>query len=259
VKSLECALFLGDMMGQIHDLIGAMLDIAIVRLIAPTARVILQGLPARGYDGAEILPFLNSERVWSVFDQSMEYELFVFPSFMERMKWDIYYPFILFDEASLMETNVRLMQCINQSAEYEKVQNDFANRGWLLGCIQSPHFGYMAEKTNESMTVCTQAKLAIEAGLFHRKYKRWPVNAEELDAFDTDNVYSSVLPAVKVTGLFVAKSRSAEGNQVTLAKKGETPQTDGSGWLYDSNTGIIYVNSTVHDSRNIPYSFYGFE
>lgn len=259
VKSLECALFLGDMMGQVHDLIGAMLDIAVVRLIAPTAHVILQRFPAKGYDGAEILSFLKPERVSDTFDHAMEYEMFVFPGFMENMKIDIYYPFILFDEASLIEANVRLMKCFNRPEEYEKVQKDFTRHGWLLGMISTPYFEQMAEKTNETVTVCTQAKLAIEAELFHRKYKRWPVHVEDLEAFDTDNVYSGAFPAVKVTGAFVPKAHSAEGNQVTQAQKNETPQTDSSGWLYDSTKGMIYVNSTVHDSRNVPYSFYGFE
>jgi hypothetical protein len=138
----------------------------------------------------------------------------------------------------------------------------YLSNSWLLSIGALPRFDVMTEKVNESMTHCALAKLEVEAELFHQQHKRWPNNGTELEKWSHDKLVISDIPEVKVTGAFAEKDsnvNSPVGNQVTLARKGETPNTDGSGWLYDSNSGTVYVNSTVHDSQNVAYSFYGFE
>ena len=67
------------------------------------------------------------------------------------------------------------------------------------------------------------------------------------------------LPAVKVTGAFVSNAANPVGNLVILTSSSSVPTGGSSGWLYDSTQGILFINSTVKDSKALPYSFYGFE
>jgi hypothetical protein len=62
-----------------------------------------------------------------------------------------------------------------------------------------------------------------------------------------------------VTGAFEKGAKSPEADNVAFAREGEAPRDSGAGWFYDSTTGSVYVNSTVKDSKYVPYSFYGFE
>jgi uncharacterized RDD family membrane protein YckC len=104
----------------------------------------------------------------------------------------------------------------------------------------------MLEKSREGATKGNQGQIKEEILKYHSQNGTWP---QTLD---------NPLP-VKVTGKYVSGSKSPAGKKITMAQKGAVPTTSGKGWLYDSNSGSIYVNSTVKDSKSIAYSFYGFE
>lgn len=274
VKSLEAALFLGDMCGQARNIIGEMIDVAIVRITTPAVRHIIPRLQAKGCAGEEIIPYLQPKSMEKDFYNAMQFEFFgrSFPFETENLlDWikenkfgSFWYSFILFDRASMYEVNIQFMKCLNNPHDFEQVVENYERNGWLLGLIAIPRYPQMIEKENESITHCGLAELVIETSLFHQKYKRWPQTVEELEKWNLDNWtpasrYPAAIPEVKVTGAFVVGAKSPKGNNVTMAQKGEVPTTSGTGWLYDSNSGAIYVNSTIRDSKSLPYSFYGFE
>jgi hypothetical protein len=293
IRSLQTGFFLGDMIGQTHTLIGSMIDVAITKMMASSARAVLPLLKARGQIEQGLLPYIRAERLEEEFTNAMQYELFGYSRSFEKMDWlnfknpnllyddyeivsivdkikgflsDLsYQPFMPFDMASKYEVDIQFMKCImSNPGAWDQIYADYQRHGWILGLISTPRFGQMAEKMREGMTVCNQAKIAIEAGLFREKKKHWPNSARELEKLSLDNWNpmsggGASIPEVKVTSFFVAGAKSPEGNKVTMAKRGEVPTTSGTGWLYDSNTGAIYVNSTVKDSKGIPYSYYGFE
>ncbi len=292
VKSLQTGLFLGDVMGQSHFLVGEMVHAAIVRMLTPMVRVLLPKLEAKGRAGAEFLSFLQPKMLEQGFFISMESSLFWYHRSFETMGWlsfaiyfndentyfyfgknkilsfllgFIYRPFSLFDLASSYEYKIKFMkEMVSNSGHWNQEYINYQLNGWLLGLRSVPRISQFGEKVRESMTYCGKAQLSIESRMFHQKHKHWPATAEELEKWCRDIGYpmaggNGPIPEVAVTGSFVIRSQSPAGNMITLGRKGEAPTTSGSGWLYDSNLGAIYVNSTVQDSRQIAYSFYGFE
>jgi uncharacterized RDD family membrane protein YckC/type II secretory pathway pseudopilin PulG len=126
----------------------------------------------------------------------------------------------------------------------------------ILAAIAIPRFAQMLEKSREGTTKVNLGSLKAAVSIYKKDHGGKPPKNLEKDLVPK---YLDKFPPVKVTGAFVAKSKSPAGNNVTLAKPGKVPTVSGSGWLYDPSRGKIYVNSTVKDSKGIPYSFYGFE
>jgi hypothetical protein len=291
-RSLETGLLLGGMVEQTHNIIGSMIDSAIVKQMATMVHTVLPLLEEKGHAGMELLPYLDPERIKKGFKSSMDNELFGRSLFVENTGWldfakdsmgdnDLfgiwrnkyfnfffavfYRPFIMFDLATSYGYKVAIMKSmINNEGNFGQEEKDYQRKGWFLGLFNLPKFAQLGEKMRESMTSCGQARLSILARMFHQKYKRWPATLEEFEKWCRANWCplsdsQSPIPEVSVTGAFVPKAPSPEGNNITMTRKGKVPTTSGSGWLYDSHTGAIYVNSTVKDSHAIPYSFYGFE
>jgi hypothetical protein len=62
------------------------------------------------------------------------------------------------------------------------------------------------------------------------------------------------------TNTVISPSIKPVGTDVQMVTKNVVPSLSSTkGWMYDSTNGAIYVNSTLKDSKQVPYSFYGFE
>ncbi len=129
----------------------------------------------------------------------------------------------------------------------------------ILAAIAIPKFAQMLEKSREGATKGTLGSLKSAASIYYGDQQGiWPSTLNALSTYSFSK-YMDNISAVKVTGAFVPGCTSPVGNLVTMTTQGRAPTASSTGWLYDSTNGSVYVNSTVHDSKNIPYSFYGFE
>jgi hypothetical protein len=280
VRSFKEGFLLADMTDQVHDLIGSMASVIVAGMMTAPARRALPLLEEKRKGGRELLPFIRPNRIKTEFFAAMQRDVFgSFLSDFDQFGWwgyatletnalnklvgIIYWPFLLFDQASQYEYGIQYMNALKMSpGAGDRVIDGYRNKLWLFGLLAGPRFSQMAEKTNETCTKCDLLQICIGLHSYHQKHHHWPASSPELEQAMVDSGVTSKtqdIPDVQVTGAFVQGAKSPEGNSITPAKKGEVPTGSGAGWLYDSNSGKVYVNSTIKDSKSLPYSFYGFE
>ena len=129
----------------------------------------------------------------------------------------------------------------------------------ILAAIAIPRFAQMLEKSREGSTKGNLGSIKSAASIYYGDTQgSWPSTLQSFSAYAFSRYLDNV-SSVKVTGAFVAGATSPAGALVTMTTQSSVPTSSGTGWLYDSNFGSVYVNSTVKDSKALPYSFYGFE
>ncbi len=129
----------------------------------------------------------------------------------------------------------------------------------ILAAIAIPRFAQMLEKSREGATKGNLGSLKSAASIYYGDQQGiWPTTLQSFSGYAFSRYLDNISP-VKVTGAFVAGASSPAGALVSMTVMSGVPIDSNTGWLYDSNFGSVYVNSTVQDSKSIPYSFYGFE
>lgn len=129
----------------------------------------------------------------------------------------------------------------------------------ILAAIAIPRFGQMVEKSKEGQTKGNLNSIHSATMIYYGDQKGiWPTTLNTSTGFAFSQYLDNVNP-VKVTGYFLQNAVNPSGTKVSMTAQSNVPTASDSGWLYDSTNGEAYVNSTVKDSKSIPYSFYGFE
>ncbi len=131
----------------------------------------------------------------------------------------------------------------------------------ILAAIAIPKFAQMLEKSKEGATKGNLGSIKSAASIYYGDTEGvWPTTLDSHTVYSFSKYLDSI-PLVKVTSAFDANGANAKptGSIVTWTTMGSVPVGLKTGWLYDSSFGSVYVNSTLKDSKAIPYSFYGFE
>ncbi len=129
----------------------------------------------------------------------------------------------------------------------------------ILAAVAIPRFGQMIERSKEGQTKGSLSGLKAAVIIYYGdQHGVWPSTLSSFPNYSFSQYLDNVNP-VKVTGYFVPGAISPSGAEVSMTTVASVPAASGVGWLYDSTLGEVYVNSTITDSKQIPYSFYGFE
>jgi type II secretory pathway pseudopilin PulG len=139
----------------------------------------------------------------------------------------------------------------------------------ILSALSLPRLSLWRERQREEETKANLAALKAAISIYYGDHEGvWP---SRLDAGDKTPGYGfgnylENLPAVKAT-YPQDPAKSPAGNAVTYKAFNDepglgVPGSVGAGWRYDGpeqgNTGRIWVNSSLLDSRGVSYTTYGY-
>jgi len=140
----------------------------------------------------------------------------------------------------------------------------------ILAAIAIPRFAQMLEKAREGSTKGNIGAIKSAVSIYYGDWEGvWPETLS-VGIATSFSLYMDVIPEVKVThpwnslinpdgGRVVSTTTMNEPAATTTTKPGTNIPGDGYGWLYNSTTGNVWVNNISKDSKQVPYSLYGYE
>lgn len=117
----------------------------------------------------------------------------------------------------------------------------------------------MVEKSREAATKGNMNAMVSAISIYYGDSEGiYPVYLETTSDY-TFSRFLEKVPPVKAThaGIGAGTAESPSGTDIEYTSD-ENISVTGIGWLYNSNTGRIFVNSSATDSKNMPYSTYGY-
>ena len=138
----------------------------------------------------------------------------------------------------------------------------------ILAAIAIPRFAQMLEKAREGSTKGNIGSMKSAISIYYGDHEGiWPTTIDLNSSMSTKSFsnFMDSIPPVKATCPWRGLATSPAGTTATEAKTvvevtaTTGPTTATFGWLYNSSTGDVFVNSTLTDSKGLPYSTYGRE
>jgi prepilin-type N-terminal cleavage/methylation domain-containing protein len=129
----------------------------------------------------------------------------------------------------------------------------------ILAALALPKFAQLVEKSREAASKGNLNSVRSSISIYYGdKEGIYPSNLD-CSATSEFSKYLETIPPVKAThsGIGNGTSESPSGTSVLLTTD-ESISAIGSGWRYNANNGHIFVNSSATDSKQVPYSTYGY-
>jgi prepilin-type N-terminal cleavage/methylation domain-containing protein len=129
----------------------------------------------------------------------------------------------------------------------------------ILAALALPKFASLVEKSREAATKGNMNSLTSAVSIYYGDQEGvYPTSLWCTPGYSFSK-YLETIPPVKAT-------HSGIGNGITEGPSGtailqttdEAINASGTGWRYSTASGHVYVNSSVTDSKGLPYSTYGY-
>ena len=129
----------------------------------------------------------------------------------------------------------------------------------ILAALALPKFAQLVEKSREAATKGNLNSMRSAISIYYGDKEGIYPGILDCSATSDFSKYLETIPPVKAThsGIGSGTVDSPSGTMV-LGTTDEDIDAAGSGWRYNANNGHIFVNSNVTDSKEMPYSTYGY-
>ncbi len=133
----------------------------------------------------------------------------------------------------------------------------------ILAAVVMTKFNQMMEKAREGATKGNIGSIRSAISIYYGNQQgNWPTCLTDV-LFQN---YMTVLPAVKVThpvsiflsGYALAGTVNTVATEAVAASTEGPTTTTGDGWMYNQQTGDVFVNNAQTDSGGNPYTLYGY-
>jgi len=129
----------------------------------------------------------------------------------------------------------------------------------ILAALALPKFASLVEKSREAATKGNLNSMRSSISIYYGDTEGTYPDFLSTNTIYTFSKYLEAMPPVKAThsGIGNGISESPSGTNVTHTTD-ENITATGTGWRYSKTNGHIFVNSSTHDSKDVPYSTYGY-
>ncbi len=129
----------------------------------------------------------------------------------------------------------------------------------ILAALALPKFAQLVEKSREAATKGNINSIQSAVSIYYGDTEGLYPTYLETTAGYTMSRYLDKIPPVKAThsGIGYGTTESPSGTDVVYTTN-ELITATNVGWLYNSQDGKIFINTTATDSKGMAYSTYGY-
>ena len=128
----------------------------------------------------------------------------------------------------------------------------------ILAALALPKFASLVEKSREAATKGNLNALTGAVSIYYGDHEGvYPEVLRCTGSYSFSN-YLENIPPVKATHSGIGSGISDSPSGTAVYHLISAVSAKGTGWRYNRNDGHVYVNSSVRDSKDTPYSSYGY-